>query len=116
MILRRYGSSLHSVAPNFDSKALTEIGFRKDNERSEARDEFEAFFHRDGTFALGVCNGCQMFAELAVLIPGAQDWPRFADNQSERFEARLSQVEVLVVVLAQAAEVLEELHAIHFRQ
>ncbi len=58
-------------------------------------DQFQSFFERKSTFALGVCNGCQMFAELAVLIPGAQDWPRFTDNQSERFEARLSQVEVL---------------------
>ena len=58
-------------------------------------DQFQTFFERKNTFALGVCNGCQMFAELAVLIPGAQDWPRFTDNQSERFEARLSQVEVL---------------------
>ncbi|TAM45836.1 MAG: phosphoribosylformylglycinamidine synthase, partial [Burkholderiaceae bacterium] len=47
------------------------------------------------TFALGVCNGCQMFAELADIIPGAQDWPRFTTNRSERFEARLSMVEVL---------------------
>ena len=44
---------------------------------------------------LGVCNGCQMFAELADIIPGAQDWPRFTGNLSERFEARLSMVEVL---------------------
>ena len=58
-------------------------------------DQFQTFFQRQNTFALGVCNGCQMFAELAVLIPGAQDWPRFTDNQSERFEARLSQVQVL---------------------
>ena len=58
-------------------------------------DQFQHFFDRKNTFALGVCNGCQMFAELAVLIPGAQNWPRFTDNQSERFEARLSQVEVL---------------------
>ena len=58
-------------------------------------DQFQSFFDQKNTFALGVCNGCQMFAELAVLIPGAQNWPRFTDNQSERFEARLSQVEVL---------------------
>ena len=62
---------------------------------AQLSDQFQAFFERKNTFALGVCNGCQMFAELAVLIPGAQDWPRFTDNQSERFEARLSQVEVL---------------------
>ncbi len=58
-------------------------------------DQFKAFFGRGDTFGLGVCNGCQMFAELADIIPGAQDWPRFTTNQSERFEARLSLVEVL---------------------
>ncbi|MEN9720658.1 MAG: Phosphoribosylformylglycinamidine synthase, partial [Pseudomonadota bacterium] len=58
-------------------------------------DEFKAYFARTDTFGLGVCNGCQMFAELADIIPGAQHWPRFTTNQSERFEARLSMVEVL---------------------
>jgi len=58
-------------------------------------DQFKAFFARGDTFGLGVCNGCQMFAELADIIPGAQDWPRFTGNRSERFEARLSMVEVL---------------------
>jgi phosphoribosylformylglycinamidine synthase len=58
-------------------------------------DQFKAFFGRTDTFGLGVCNGCQMFAELADIIPGAQDWPRFTTNQCERFEARLSMVEVL---------------------
>ena len=57
--------------------------------------QFQAFFARPDTFGLGVCNGCQMFAELADIIPGAQAWPRFTTNQSERFEARLSMVEVL---------------------
>ncbi|MCY7369331.1 MAG: phosphoribosylformylglycinamidine synthase, partial [Polaromonas sp.] len=58
-------------------------------------DQFKAFFARPDTFGLGVCNGCQMFAELAEIIPGAQFWPRFTTNRSERFEARLSLVEVL---------------------
>ncbi len=58
-------------------------------------EQFQGFFGRPDTFGLGVCNGCQMFAELADIIPGAQDWPRFTTNQSERFEARLSLVEVL---------------------
>lgn len=57
--------------------------------------QMQTFFARTDTFGLGVCNGCQMFAELADIIPGAQDWPRFSTNQSERFEARLSMVEVL---------------------
>jgi phosphoribosylformylglycinamidine synthase len=58
-------------------------------------EQFKAFFGRADTFGLGVCNGCQMFAELADIIPGAEAWPRFTTNQSERFEARLSMVEVL---------------------
>lgn len=57
--------------------------------------QFQAFFARQDTFGLGVCNGCQMFAELADIIPGADAWPRFTTNRSERFEARLSMVEVL---------------------
>ena len=62
---------------------------------TQLSDQFRAFFARAQTFGLGVCNGCQMFAELAEIIPGAQAWPRFTTNQSERFEARLSMVEVL---------------------
>jgi phosphoribosylformylglycinamidine synthase len=56
---------------------------------------FAAFFQRSDTFTLGICNGCQMLAALAPLIPGAQNWPRFTHNRSQRFEARLSMVEVL---------------------
>ncbi len=59
-----------------------------------ARDEFAAFFARPETFALGVCNGCQMMAQLRELIPGAELWPHFVRNTSEQFEARLSLVEV----------------------
>ena len=58
-------------------------------------EQFLAFFGRQDTFALGVCNGCQMLAALSPIIPGAQDWPKFTHNQSTRFEARLSLVEVL---------------------
>ncbi|MEO7937535.1 MAG: phosphoribosylformylglycinamidine synthase [Burkholderiaceae bacterium] len=61
----------------------------------ELADQFRMFFERTDSFGLGVCNGCQMFAELADIIPGAQHWPRFTTNQSARYEARLSMVEVL---------------------
>ncbi|MDQ6982397.1 MAG: phosphoribosylformylglycinamidine synthase [Mariprofundus sp.] len=60
-----------------------------------AYDQFEAFFHRADTFALGVCNGCQMMSSLKLMIPGAENWPGFERNRSEQFEARLLQVEVL---------------------
>ncbi|MFN0185898.1 MAG: phosphoribosylformylglycinamidine synthase, partial [Aquabacterium sp.] len=56
---------------------------------------FGAYFQRGNTFTLGVCNGCQMLAALAALIPGTQAWPRFTRNQSQQYEARLSMVEVL---------------------
>jgi phosphoribosylformylglycinamidine synthase len=58
------------------------------------RDEFEDFFHRPQTLALGVCNGCQMMSNLKEVIPGAEHWPRFVRNLSDRFEARFSLVEV----------------------
>jgi phosphoribosylformylglycinamidine synthase len=59
-----------------------------------ARDEFEAFFQRPDTFALGVCNGCQMMSNLHELIPGAEAWPHFVRNRSEQFEARFVLLEV----------------------
>ncbi|MEH6562634.1 MAG: phosphoribosylformylglycinamidine synthase, partial [Marinobacter sp.] len=59
------------------------------------RDQFAAFFNRQDTLALGVCNGCQMFSNLHELIPGSEGWPRFVRNQSEQFEARLAMVEVM---------------------
>jgi phosphoribosylformylglycinamidine synthase len=59
-----------------------------------ARDEFAAFFRRAGTFALGVCNGCQMMSNLHELIPGAAAWPHFVRNRSEQFEARFVMLEV----------------------
>jgi len=61
---------------------------------SRAFDEFSAFFQRGNTFALGVCNGCQMMAQLRDLIPGAASWGTFTRNLSEQFEARLVMVEI----------------------
>ncbi|WP_028989314.1 phosphoribosylformylglycinamidine synthase [Thermithiobacillus tepidarius DSM 3134] len=61
---------------------------------ARARDEFEAFFQRSDSFALGICNGCQMMSNLHEIIPGAELWPHFVRNESEQFEARLALVEV----------------------
>jgi phosphoribosylformylglycinamidine synthase len=61
---------------------------------ARAREEFAAFFARQATFTLGVCNGCQMLAALKELIPGAASWPRFVRNRSEQYEARLALVSV----------------------
>ncbi len=59
------------------------------------RDQFAAFFADETKFALGVCNGCQMLAQLKEIIPGAQHWPKFLHNASEQYESRLVTVEVL---------------------
>ena len=58
------------------------------------REEFAAFFRRPDTFALGVCNGCQMMAAIRELIPGTEDWPGFVRNASEQYEARFVTVAV----------------------
>jgi phosphoribosylformylglycinamidine synthase len=62
---------------------------------ARTRDQFAEFFERGDTFALGVCNGCQMMSHLKDIIPGAGHWPRFLRNKSEQFEARLSLVEIV---------------------
>jgi phosphoribosylformylglycinamidine synthase len=60
-----------------------------------ARDEFEAFFDRGNSFALGACNGCQMMSNLHEIIPGTAHWPHFVRNRSEQFEARVVTLEVM---------------------
>mgnify|MGYP003385043871 CR=1 FL=1 len=60
----------------------------------KARTMFKTFFERENTFSLGVCNGCQMLSNLKSIIPGSEHWPRFVQNESERFEARFSLVQI----------------------
>ena len=64
-------------------------------ERAELRDAFAQFFARGDSFALGICNGCQMLAQLKPIIPGATHWPHFLRNRSEQYEARLALLEVV---------------------
>jgi phosphoribosylformylglycinamidine synthase len=61
---------------------------------SKLADQFTGFFNRTDTFALGICNGCQMMSNLKSIIPGAHSWPKFTRNKSEQFEARFGMVEV----------------------
>jgi len=61
---------------------------------AQARSQFQAFFAREDTFTLGICNGCQMLSNLHELIPGTDHWPHFVRNESEQFEARVAMVEV----------------------
>lgn len=59
-----------------------------------AREEFDNFFSRNDSFALGICNGCQMLSNLKELIPGTEHWPHFVRNRSEQFEARVAMVQI----------------------
>ncbi|WP_314407028.1 phosphoribosylformylglycinamidine synthase [Pseudomonas kuykendallii] len=61
---------------------------------NRARDAFQGFFERKDSFALGVCNGCQMMSNLHELIPGTEFWPHFVRNRSEQFEARVAMVQI----------------------
>jgi phosphoribosylformylglycinamidine synthase len=61
---------------------------------SRARDEFSAFFTRPDSFALGICNGCQMMSNLHEIIPGSETWPHFVRNSSEQYEARVCMVQI----------------------
>jgi phosphoribosylformylglycinamidine synthase len=60
----------------------------------DLREQFSTFFSHDSNFALGVCNGCQMFSAIKSIIPGAQNWPSFISNESAQFEARVTMIEV----------------------
>jgi phosphoribosylformylglycinamidine synthase len=61
---------------------------------NQTKEEFHQFFSRGDSFALGVCNGCQMISNIKEIIPGTQDWPSFERNTSEQFEARFTSVEI----------------------
>ncbi|MBJ7379442.1 MAG: phosphoribosylformylglycinamidine synthase [Polynucleobacter sp.] len=62
---------------------------------AQLSEQFRNFFHRKDSFALGICNGCQMMSNLSSLIPGAEDWPKFTRNRSEQYESRLVTVEIM---------------------
>jgi phosphoribosylformylglycinamidine synthase len=66
------------------------IGWSKSVKMNQAvLSEFSRFFSRKETFALGICNGCQM---LSNIVDGM---PRFTRNKSDQFEARYSMVEIV---------------------
>lgn len=52
MIFKRYGDSIQSVDPNFESKALNEIGFRRDREASISVEDLDAGYERLTTHEL----------------------------------------------------------------
>ncbi|KAJ7090863.1 CobB/CobQ-like glutamine amidotransferase domain-containing protein [Mycena belliarum] len=74
-----------------------------------ARDQFSQFFERDDTFTLAVCNGCQFLSHLRDIIPGAEAWPDFKPNKSERFEARVAMVEIVDSELTRSSVFLRDM-------
>lgn len=60
---------------------------------AQVREQFADFFASD-KLTLGVCNGCQMMAQMQELIPGAEHWPRFVRNRCEQFEGRTVMVKI----------------------
>jgi|TARA_B110000305_G_scaffold242214_1_gene321389 phosphoribosylformylglycinamidine synthase len=71
---------------------------------------FREFFDRENTVSLGICNGCQMMAQLAPLIPGAEHFRPLEQNLSQQFEARLT----LVSVPESRSVLLNHLHGTRF--
>jgi hypothetical protein len=53
MLLRRFGSALHSVTPNFDSRALSEISFRRNGAQAIPVEEFERSYSKESEETLG---------------------------------------------------------------
>ncbi|KIM69692.1 hypothetical protein SCLCIDRAFT_1208198 [Scleroderma citrinum Foug A] len=74
-----------------------------------AKEVFSQFFQDESTFVLGVCNGCQLLSSLKEMIPGAQNWPDFKQNASERFEARVPMVEVTSNAVSQRSVFLRDM-------
>jgi len=69
MILKRYGTQLHSVAPNFDPHAMNEIGFQRTDEHTLTMEEFDARYQQDKLHELTASahGHVQSEAEAAVL-------------------------------------------------
>ena len=52
-----------------------------------AKATLERFYARPDTLSLGICNGCQLMAELEVLYPEHEEKHKMAHNDSGRFES-----------------------------
>jgi len=52
------------------------------------------FFNRPDTLSLGVCNGCQLFVELGLLTPDADELPKMLHNDSGKFECHFTAVTI----------------------
>lgn len=55
------------------------------NEKAKAA--LDAFYAREDTMSLGICNGCQLMGELGLLYPEHEEHPKLLHNDSGKFES-----------------------------
>jgi len=61
----------------------------------KARLALENFYRRNDTLSLGVCNGCQLMAELGLIMPDHKQMPQLEHNASHKFESAFLGVKIL---------------------
>jgi phosphoribosylformylglycinamidine synthase len=60
----------------------------------KARAALDAFYKRDNTLSLGICNGCQLMVELGLVYPDHSDKPKMLHNESHKFESGFVNMEI----------------------
>ena len=98
MILKRYGETVQSVELNFDSRAMTEIGFRRDRKLSMPSEEFAERYEAVETFEFTAdADGVvQDEAERAVLSD--------LEEQVRALEGKLGESQVVLIESAQGVD------------
>jgi len=61
----------------------------------KARIALDKFYKRPDTLSLGVCNGCQLMAELGLIYPDHDEMPKLNHNKSLKFESGFIGVRIL---------------------
>lgn len=91
MLLRRYGTKVRSVEPNFDSRALNEISFRRDGAHELTSEEFDDLYEKVREERIGgeTEGPVQSEAEAAVLLK--------LETELSRLLAALGEGEVMLV-------------------
>ena len=60
----------------------------------KARVALDNFYKRIDTLSLGVCNGCQLMAELGLIYPDHKEMPQLLHNKSHKFESAFIGVKI----------------------
>jgi phosphoribosylformylglycinamidine synthase len=62
---------------------------------SKAQSALKKFYKRTDTLSLGICNGCQLMAELGLIYPEHMKMPKLLRNRSGKFESAFLGVRIL---------------------